>query len=31
MGLNGQTAVLIVLATPNWGMDALAKATSYSE
>jgi ABC-type uncharacterized transport system substrate-binding protein len=30
-GLNGQTAVVIVLAPPNWGIDALAKAASYSE
>jgi hypothetical protein len=29
MSLNGQTAMVIVLATPNWGIDALAKATSY--
>jgi len=30
-GPQWQTAVVIVLATPNWGIDARAKATSYSE
>jgi len=30
-GLNGQAAAAIVLAPPNWGIDALAKVASYSE